>query len=106
MGRTLAFEYRVKLGPREQGYPIREQRCEPASDDTGHACMCRYIESPATLMAAIEREKPLLGRPLEDVLSWKRPLSPAGCFCDRESRDHKWGLVLETIHYALSHRNS
>jgi hypothetical protein len=25
----------------------------------------------------------------------------AGCYCDAASRQHKWGLVLETIHYAL-----
>jgi hypothetical protein len=106
MGRALAFEYRVKLGPRAEGYPIREQRCEPVPGDTGHACMCQYIDNPASLLAAIEREKPLLGQPLEAVLSWKRPASPAGCYCDVAARDHKWGLVLETIHYALAHRNS
>jgi hypothetical protein len=26
----------------------------------------------------------------------------AGCYCEPESRLHKWGLVLETIHYALA----
>jgi len=103
MGRPLAFDYRVELGPRDDGYPIREQRCEPASGDTGHTAMCQYIANPAQLMAAIERDKPLLGRPLNDVLSWKRPASPAGCYCEQESRNHKWGLVLETIHYALAH---
>jgi hypothetical protein len=25
----------------------------------------------------------------------------AGCYCEPNSRKHKWGLVLETIHYAL-----
>jgi len=30
-----------------------------------------------------------------------RPASPAGCYCEPASRQHKWGLVLETIHYAL-----
>ena len=30
MGRPLQFDYRVTLGPRDEGYPIREQRCEPA----------------------------------------------------------------------------
>jgi hypothetical protein len=52
-------------------------------------------------MAAIEREKPLLGQPLASVLAWRRQASPAGCYCDAASREHKWGLVLETIHYAL-----
>jgi hypothetical protein len=54
-------------------------------------------------MDAIAREHPLRGRPLDDVLTWPRPASPAGCYCDAEARDHKWGLVLETIHYALAH---
>jgi len=36
------------------------------------------------------------------VIRWTRPSSPAGCYCEAESRQHKWGLVLETIHYALS----
>jgi hypothetical protein len=52
-------------------------------------------------MASIDREKPLLGQPLGSVLAWRRGSSPAGCYCDAASREHKWGLVLETIHYAL-----
>ena len=101
-GRPLAFDYHVTLGPAISGYPIREQRCEPAPGDTGHTYMCRYIDSRDQLMSAIEHESPLLGRRLNDVLGWQRPQSPAGCFCDAASREHKWGLVLETIHYALS----
>jgi len=53
-------------------------------------------------MAAIGVERPLHGQPLDDVIRWTRPSSPAGCYCEAESRQHKWGLVLETIHYALS----
>ena len=102
MGRPLAFEYRVQLGPREEGYPILDQRCEPAPGDTGHTAMCKYIAGPAQLMADIVRDKPLLGHSLNDVLTWKRPPSPAGCYCEPEARHHKWGLVLETIHYALT----
>jgi hypothetical protein len=64
--------------------------------------MCEYINNGEKLVAAIARECPLLGRPLNDVLKWKRPFSPAACYCDAESRMHKWGLVLEVIHYALA----
>ena len=103
MGRPLVFHYHVRLGRREDGYPILEQSCEPAPGDQGHTAMCRYISDPDPLMAAIATERPLHGRPLEEVTRWTRPASPAGCYCEPESRQHKWGLVLETIHYALSH---
>jgi hypothetical protein len=53
-------------------------------------------------MTAVERERPLHGQPLDSVVRWSRPSSPAGCYCEAESRQHKWGLVLETIHYALA----
>jgi hypothetical protein len=101
MGRPLTFDYNVKLGPRAEGYPIRVQRCAPATGDTGHKAMCQYIENPAGMMGAIEREKPLGGEQLNAVLQWRREPNAAGCYCVASSRDHKWGLVLETIHYAL-----
>jgi hypothetical protein len=101
MGRPLTFNYNVKLGPRSEGYPIREQRCAPVAGDTGHTYMCQYIEDPMRLTGAIDREKPLSGKRLNAILSWRREPSGAGCFCEAASRDHKWGLVLETIHYAL-----
>ena len=104
MGRPLAFEYRVRLGPRQEGYPILEQRCAPAVGDTGHTFMCGYLDRGEKLLAAIEQEKPLEGRPLHEVLSWIRPSCAAGCFCDADGRAHKWGLVLETIQYALANR--
>lgn len=103
MGRPLAFDYRVVLGPREEGYPIREQACTPAPGDEGHRAMCQYIREGEPLVATIARERPLLGRPLDQALAWTRPSSGAGCYCEAEYRQHKWGLVLETIHYALSH---
>jgi hypothetical protein len=104
MGRPLAFYYGVKLGPREEGYPIRQQWCGPAPGDTGHTYMCQYRTDADALMAAIAADKPLLGRRLDEVLTWKRDVCSAGCYCDPASRQHKWGLVLETIHYALAQR--
>jgi len=102
MGRPIAFRYYVTLGPREAGYPILDQRCAPAPGDTGHALMCRYLTHRDELMGAIESEQPLLGRRLDDVLTWSRPYASAGCHCDADSRTHKWGLVFETLHYALA----
>jgi len=101
-GRPLQFHYHVTLGPRDEGYPIREQSCGPAPGDEGHTSMCRYITHREQLMTSIDRERPLNGQPLDDVVRWTRPASPAGCYCEPESRRHKWGLVLETIHYTLA----
>jgi hypothetical protein len=102
MGRELAFDYHVVLGPREEGYCIREQHCGPAPGDTGHSYMCRYMNNAEHLIVAIEREKPLIGHPLDEVLTWQRPHDLAGCYCEPSSRKNKWGLVLETIHFALA----
>jgi len=101
MGRPLAFDYRVNLGSRSEGYPIRDQQCAPAAGDTGYTFMCGFQENPERLMETIAEEKPLHGQKLNAVLAWRRELSGAGCFCTSVSRDHKWGLVFETIHYAL-----
>lgn len=106
LGRPLLFHYSVTLGSSDDGYPIREQSCAPAPGDSGYTSMCRYISHPEQLMAAIDRERPLQGQRLDDVLQWARPASPAGCYCEPESRQHKWGLVLETIHYALARERS
>ena len=101
MGHPLTFHYNVKLGPRAEGYPIREQLCAPAPGDEGHTLMCQYLADPSQLMDDIESEKPLRGERLNTVVSWKHEPSAAGCYCEPASRIHKWGLVLETIHYAL-----
>jgi hypothetical protein len=106
MGRPLLFDYHVQLGPRGDGYPIRAQRCRPAAEDTGHTHMCGYISVGDDLIAAVGRDTPLAGEPLRAVIGWTRPLSAAGCYCDDASRVHKWGLVLETIHYALAERTT
>ena len=105
-GRPLTFLYSVKLGPRDEGYPIREQSCAPAERDTGHTQMCEYIQNSQQLMTAVEREKPLQGEPLAAVLSWHRTPCAAGCYCDASSRQYKWGLVLETVLYALAQQEA
>jgi hypothetical protein len=98
----LAFDYLVVLGAPEDGRVILEADCRPAPGDTGHTQMCAYLSDAAALRHAIGAEKPLLGRPLDDVLAWTRPAAPSGCYCNPESRLHNWGLALEAIHYALA----
>jgi hypothetical protein len=102
MGRPLTFFYHIKLGPREQGYPLREMKCSPARGDEGHKFMCRYISHQQLLMDSIGQEKPLLGRALAEVFAWPHPPTGAGCYCESSSREHKWALALETLHFALA----
>src|SRR5262249_46630641 len=101
LGHPLEFDYYVKLGPLDAGCKILEAMCYTAPDDDGYTYQCEYLNDPESLMNRIDHEKPLLGRPLNDVLNWERAYSPSGCYCDAEQRAHKWGLVLEVIHYAL-----
>ena len=104
LGRPLEFDYHVKLSAPEEGYRIIEALCVPAPGDTGHTSQCEYLSNAAGLMRSIAEEKPLLGHPLNAILTWSRANSPSGCYCDAERRAHKWGLVLEVIHYALAQR--
>lgn len=104
MGRALEYDYRVKLAPPAEGYRILEMHCAPRPGDTGHQFQCEYLNDAGAFMRNIAAEKPLLGRPLNDVLTWKREYNPSGCFCDLSRREHKWGLVLEVIHFALAQR--
>ena len=106
MGRPLTFDYRIRLSSREDGYAITDLQSAPAPGDDGHTFMCGYIEDAAGLMASIVGEKPLLGHPLEAVLRWPRGRGPAGCYCAASSREHKWGLALETLHYALAREDA
>ena len=102
LGRPLAYDYVIKLeGPE---YRIVRADCSPAPGDSGHSAMCEFINDSKRLLSAMAGEKPLVGCSLNDVLTWKRPFSPAGCYCDAASRMHKWGLVLEVIHFALVKR--
>ncbi len=106
MGRPLEFEYRVVLGAAAEGYPILKAHCAPTAEDTGHQAMCEYLNEGVKFLEEIAEPPPVLGRPLNEVLLWKRAFDPSGCYCAAESRAHKWGLVLEVIHYALSRNAS
>jgi len=55
-------------------------------------------------MAAIDHGEAADGKHLEEVLAWRPETNSAGCFCTSTSRDHKWKLVFEPIHYALAQR--
>ncbi|MDB4912658.1 MAG: Vitamin dependent methionine synthase activation region [Gemmatimonadetes bacterium] len=101
-GREFRFLYTVTLGTREERYPIIFQQCVPVAGDEGHRFMCRYRATDGAFLQAIGEEKPLAGQPIDDVLTWTRAPVAASCYCDNGSAHHKWGMVLETIHYAVA----
>lgn len=106
MGRPLAFEYRIELGNPATCYRIESTSCRPVAGDDGYQSMCEYLRDPEGLLASIATEKPLLGRPLDDVLAWQREPVSTGCYCDAGSRAHKWGMALEVLHFALARQNA
>lgn len=104
LGQPLAYDYHLRLNAEDMAYRIVEANCIPAPGDPGPAAQCAYLADSAALQRNIDAEKPLLGQPLDAVLTWPRSANPAGCYCDASSRAHKWGLVLEVIHFALAQR--
>jgi hypothetical protein len=103
MGIPLAFIYNVRLSGADDGYRILAESCLPAPDDTGHQAMCSYKSRGEEILSITDAEKPLLGHPLNDVLSWEITGTTTGCYCKGTARTRKWGMVLSTIHYALAH---
>lgn len=103
-GHPLAFDYRIVLGPADQGRVVEQVSCTPAPGDGGYTQMCAYLRNSDALMAAIAAEQPLVGQPLDQVFVWPREARPAGCLCEADSRTHKWVLALETLHFALHPR--
>ena len=64
--------------------------------------MCRYMSNAEHLMVAIDHEKPLIGQPLNDVLVLARARRRGRLLLRAGQPQAQWGLVLETIHYALA----
>ena len=102
LGLPLRFEYRVELSREKTGgYRMERFACEPHPEDTGHKGMCSYLADAEAILEKIGQPPALPGRSLGKVLEWTPPSSPAGCLCSQSSRDHKWRIVLQTLHYSL-----
>jgi hypothetical protein len=102
-GRQLAFDYTVWLSSPGNGYRILRVTCGPAADDTGNEHTCSYLHNREKYKAGWESPPLIVGRPLDDVLGWDAPIQASGCLCNEADRNHKWRLVLETLHYWLGH---
>ncbi len=98
----LTMVYQVTLGPPQDGYPIKAMGCRPLEGSDGHERMCSYIHTDGRILEITDNEKPLLGQPLDAVLTWRPKTLPAGCLCATPSRNHKWLAVLQTLHFTLN----
>ncbi|MDP2136374.1 MAG: hypothetical protein Q8J74_00835, partial [Candidatus Didemnitutus sp.] len=98
---TFFLLYHVALAPESADRRIVALRCEPAPQEENHKRMCCWQANATTAAAAMHHEIPLLGQPLESVLTWRPRRSPDGCLCVEPSRHYKWQAVLETLHFAL-----
>lgn len=102
MGIPLSFDFDVLLFREPlQGYRIGSASCQPSGNHTGYQSMCAYLDNPDRCMNQLGTHRPLVGCLLKDVLSWNPQVSPAGCLCTRANQDHKWRIVLQTIHFAV-----
>lgn len=101
-GLALAFQYSVLLGSRENGYPIIEATCAPIDGHSGFKHMCSFQQNPNAQLPAIAAPPPVLGWTLDAALGWKPEVLQSGCLCSEADRNHKWRLVLQTLHYRLN----
>ena len=78
----------------------------PAAGDDGHTLHVPVHEQPRALDGGDRAgDDRCSASRSNDVLAWHAAGDArAGCYCEPDSRKHKWGLVLETIHFALARR--
>ncbi len=98
--KPLEFLFEVFLDRTQDGYLIRSSRCCRPDGKGGWRRMCSSQTEP-DFIGTVEGESPFEGRLLEETLAWRPEVHPAGCLCSRTSRDHKWQIVFQSIHYAL-----
>lgn len=103
-GIPLVFDYEVLLTHSPRGYRIVSTACRPAEGDAGHRRTCAYVSNPYGFLATLGEKHPMRGRLVDEILAWEPATNPAGCLCTPENRNHKWRIVLQTIHYALRAR--
>jgi len=100
-GVPLEFLFDVRLGPKSLEYPVLSASCQPCRNDEGHRAMCAFGASPDRFLSEIESWNELTGCSLSEVLSWAPDINPAACLCMPGNRNHKWKMVMQTVHYAL-----
>ncbi len=106
MGLSIGMSYYVELERRADGSAVIVAcGCSPREGDRGYEGMCAYRTDPGGFAAA-SSEPPFeigatLGDALGDALGRRESSMSSGCLCTKADREHKWRIVLETIHFDL-----
>jgi hypothetical protein len=102
LGVPITIDYHIYLERNGgDGYRVTHSSCKPADGDVGVRSTCAYLDNPALHMAEMDSYQPLIGMRLDDALAWNPPISQSGCLCSQAAQNHKWRIVLQTIHFAL-----
>jgi len=99
LGVPFGIDYSIELGPRRDGFPIRKLSCRPSDDD--YQSMCSCLKDPERFPREMVGVPGFVDQPLGQTLEWDPMVEPAGCLCRQPSRDHKWKIALQTVHYKL-----
>jgi len=100
-GVEIKYDYKLSLSSPKDGCEIKAMQCRPSGKDDGYTFQCPYITKGDAFLKEIDDQKPLLGQPLDEALSWEPDIVPSGCLCGEESRNHKWKIVLQSLHYGI-----
>ena len=103
-GFPLAYRFGIKLGPREEGYKILDMTCVPWENDKGWLEQCSAKSNKDRMERMVTQDRPLIGKRWDEILKWDPTTEPAGCLCTPASRNHKWKIVVQTMHSALLER--
>jgi hypothetical protein len=102
MGLDIAMTYDVSLEQRPDGVTVIVAcGCSPRDGDRGFESMCAYRADPAGFSERLAELPFEIGATLEDALGPRESSACSGCLCREADREHKWRIVLETIHFHL-----
>ncbi len=105
-GADIIFEFEVKLGSPSDAHRILEASCAAPIGDERYKRACAYVVDPAALAKRMRDFQPLVGQPLDDVLTWDPDLKMSGCMCSSLDQAHKWRVALQAIHFGIKQRGT
>jgi hypothetical protein len=101
-GRIVYFNLNVKLAPTPEGWRIDDARIGLDREEPNLSRLCAWQSERGAFLERLAQPAHFCGMGLEETIQSLREVNPAGCVCTRAMADHKWRIVLSTIHYVLA----